>query len=66
MSVTAITSAGTYNYTDCVVCIPVGPSDSYTYTSVEPVHPIYTDGYENRIIIQTQAVALGGFNGLNN
>jgi len=66
MGATGTTSAGTYSYTDCVVCIPVDPADSYTYTQVEPNHPVYTDGKEDRNIIQIQAVALGGFNGLNN
>lgn len=58
-------SAGTYVYTDCVVCIPVNPGDSYVYTSVEPPHPIYMSQTGNTQVVQIQAVALGGFNGLN-
>lgn len=58
-------SAGTYVYTDCVVCIPVNPEDSYTYTQVEPPHPTYMSQTGDTQIVQIQAVTLGGFNGLN-
>lgn len=60
-----VVSAGTYVYKDCVVCIPVGPADSYTYTEVEPPHPVYTNMTGGTEFVQIQAVALGGFNGLN-
>lgn len=59
-------SAGTYVYTDCVVCPPTNPGDPTTFTSVEPPHPIYTNDQLTENIVQIQAVALGGFNGLNN
>lgn len=59
-------SAGTYVYTDCVVCIPVNSGDSYAYTTVEPPHPTYLSQTGDTQIVQIQAVALGGFNGLNN
>lgn len=59
-------SAGTYVYTDCIVCIPVDPADSYTYTAVNTPHPIYMSQTGNTQVVQIQAVTLGGFNGLNN
>lgn len=58
-------SAGTYVYTDCIVCIPLNAEGSYTYTSVEPPHPVYMSQTGTTQVVQIQAVALGGFNGLN-
>lgn len=55
-------SAGTYDYKVCVGCEISGTT---VVSEVNPPHPIYTDG-QNNSIIQTTAVALGGFNGLNN
>lgn len=55
-------SAGTYVYTDCVVC----PGTPATYTSVEPPHPIYLSQTGDTQVVQIQAVEIGGFNGLNN
>jgi hypothetical protein len=58
----ATTSAGTYNYTVCKTCPQSG--GTYNATSVTPPYPVYTGGGSDAII-QTQMVALGGFNGLN-
>jgi ribosomal protein L31 len=55
-------SAGTYDYKICVGCEESG---TIVVESVSAPHPVYTDG-QNNSIIQTTAVALGGFNGLNN
>jgi len=53
---TSATSANTEVFI-CEVC------SGTTYT-VEPPHPIWTDG-QNKSIIQLNAVTLGGMNGLN-
>ena len=55
-------SAGTPYYV-CVVC-PDGTS-GYTYTSVEPPHPVASNNQGDRSIIQMGAVVIGGPNGLN-
>jgi hypothetical protein len=55
-------SAGTYDYK---VCIPCRDGDTTTLINVNTPHPVYTNG-QNDSITQTTAVALGGFNGLNN
>lgn len=54
-------SAGTYDYTVCVICDDGGIETAVT---VEVPHPSYTNGY-GQTVIQTQMVTLGGFNGLN-
>lgn len=58
----ATLSAGTYDYKVCVGCDESGTT---VVSFVEAPHPVYTDGFNNTIV-QTTAVALGGFNGLNN
>jgi hypothetical protein len=54
-------SAGTYDYTVCVICDEGGTE---TAVSVEVPHPSYTNAIGQNVI-QTQMVTLGGFNGLN-
>jgi hypothetical protein len=54
-------SAGTYDYTVCVIC---DDGSTETAVTVEVPHPSYTNGY-GQTVIQTQMVTLGGFNGLN-
>jgi len=50
-------SSGT-EYTFCQICNGV-------LITVSPPHPVWTNN-EGRDVIQLNAVALGGFNGLNN
>jgi hypothetical protein len=58
----ATLSAGTYDYKICNSCTEGG---STTVSSVVVPHPIYTNS-NNDNVVQLTAVALGGFNGLNN
>lgn len=55
-------SAGTYDYKVCNSCTDGGTTTLY---NVSVPHPVYTNG-QNDSITQITAVALGGFNGLNN
>lgn len=54
----AALSAGTYNYEDCINC-------DGTVTTAPLPHPVYSTA-QNVPVVQLTAVALGGFNGLNN
>jgi hypothetical protein len=58
----ATLSAGTYDYKICNSCTEGG---STTVTQVAVPHPIYTN-LNGDSVVQTTAVTLGGFNGLNN
>lgn len=55
-------SAGTYDYTVCVIC---DSGSTETAKSVEVSHPTYVND-KGDTVIQTQMVTLGGFDGLNN
>lgn len=55
-------SAGTYNYTSCDAC-----SGGTATPVVKTVpHPVYGSNNLNDTVVQLTAVAIGGFNGLNN
>jgi len=54
-------SAGT-EYNSCNIC---WDGTGYTSTIVSPPHPTWTNG-QGQVVVQLNAVALGGPNGLNN
>ena len=49
-------SAGTYDYTVCIIC---SSGDTETAVTVEVPHPSYTNN-KGETVIQTQMVTLGG------
>jgi hypothetical protein len=55
-------SAGTES-TICVICCPC--TNGATITSVIPPHPTWTNT-QGDVIVQLNAITLGGPNGLNN
>ena len=55
-------SSGTES-TLCLICNPGTTGE--TAAKVTVPHPNYTDG-QNNLIIQLNAITVGGFNGLNN
>ena len=58
----ATLSAGTYDYKICNSCTDGGTT---TVSQIDVPHPVYTNSNGDSVI-QITAVALGGFNGLNN
>jgi hypothetical protein len=58
----ATISAGTY---DAKVCVSCTDGTTVTYTETSAPHPTYTNTNGDSVV-QTTAITLGGFNGLNN
>jgi hypothetical protein len=58
---TGTTSAGTYTY-DPGYFNTYGTGSTITYAP----HPVYSNICGNGTVVQLTAIALGGFNGLNN
>lgn len=56
---TGTTSAGTYTYD------PGYFNTTGSTINIAP-HPVYTNICGNGVVVQKTAIALGGFNGLNN
>jgi hypothetical protein len=53
-------------YETIIVGAVNGPGDQSQIVTFGVPHPIWTDGDSRRTLIQDNAVAIGGFNGLNN
>jgi hypothetical protein len=54
------------NYETIITGVVNGPGDESQIVTFGVPHPIWTDGDSRRTLIQDNAVAIGGFNGLNN
>ena len=54
------------NYETIITGVVNGPGNESQIVTFGVPHPIWTDGDSRRTLIQDNAVAMGGFNGLNN